>query len=54
MWLSAYDLHRTEWRFKHIFSGQLRKHLFTIGWGTFITNKRLVAGDSFVFLRYQF
>ncbi|XP_076895898.1 auxin response factor 9-like [Bidens hawaiensis] len=49
--LSAYDLHGTEWRFKHIFRGQPRRHLLTTGWSTFVTNKRLVAGDSFVFLR---
>ncbi|KAK1438532.1 hypothetical protein QVD17_04341 [Tagetes erecta] len=49
--LKAYDLHGTEWRFKHIFRGQPRRHLLTTGWSTFVTNKRLVAGDSFVFLR---
>ncbi|KAI3710680.1 hypothetical protein L2E82_40469 [Cichorium intybus] len=49
--LSATDLHGTEWRFKHIFRGQPRRHLLTTGWSTFVTNKRLVAGDSFVFLR---
>ncbi|MFS7986623.1 putative transcription factor B3-Domain family [Helianthus anomalus] len=49
--LSAYDLHRTEWRFKNIFRGQLRRHLLTTGWSTFLTNKQLVDGDSFVFLR---
>ncbi|KAJ0571241.1 putative transcription factor B3-Domain family [Helianthus annuus] len=49
--LSAYDLHRTERRFKHIFRGQPRRHLLTTGWNTFVTNKRLVADDSFVFLR---
>ncbi|KAI3693693.1 hypothetical protein L1987_76643 [Smallanthus sonchifolius] len=49
--LSAFDLHGTEWRFKHIFRGQPRRHLLTTGWSTFVTNKRLVAGDSFVFLR---
>ncbi|XP_076895948.1 auxin response factor 9-like [Bidens hawaiensis] len=49
--LSAYDLHGTEWRFKHIFRGQPRRHLLTTGWSTFVTNKRFVAGDSFVFLR---
>ncbi|MFS8019974.1 putative transcription factor B3-Domain family [Helianthus anomalus] len=52
--LSAYDLPRTEWRFKHIFRGQLRRHLLTTGWSTLVTNKRLVAGDSFVFLKYHF
>ncbi|KAD5316825.1 hypothetical protein E3N88_16771 [Mikania micrantha] len=49
--LSAFDLHGMEWRFKHIFRGQPRRHLLTTGWSTFVTNKRLVAGDSFVFLR---
>ncbi|GJR33230.1 auxin response factor 9 [Tanacetum coccineum] len=49
--LVALDLHGTEWRFKHIFRGQPRRHLLTTGWSTFVTNKRLVAGDSFVFLR---
>lgn len=45
------DLHGYEWRFKHIFRGQPRRHLLTTGWSTFVTSKRLVAGDSFVFLR---
>ncbi|KAF7149775.1 hypothetical protein RHSIM_Rhsim02G0248300 [Rhododendron simsii] len=45
------DLHGREWRFKHIFRGQPRRHLLTTGWTTFVTSKRLVAGDSFVFLR---
>ncbi|KAE8725305.1 Auxin response factor 9 [Hibiscus syriacus] len=49
--LDAKDLHGYEWRFKHIFRGQPRRHLLTTGWSTFVTSKRLVAGDSFVFLR---
>ncbi|KAG7015127.1 Auxin response factor 9 [Cucurbita argyrosperma subsp. argyrosperma] len=49
--LVAKDLHGNEWRFKHIFRGQPRRHLLTTGWSTFVTSKRLVAGDSFVFLR---
>ncbi|XP_024985225.1 auxin response factor 18-like isoform X2 [Cynara cardunculus var. scolymus] len=49
--LVAKDLHGFEWRFKHIFRGQPRRHLLTTGWSTFVTSKRLVAGDSFVFLR---
>lgn len=32
-------------------SGQPRRHLLTTGWSTFVTSKRLVAGDAFVFLR---
>ncbi|KAK8710643.1 hypothetical protein V6N13_145957 [Hibiscus sabdariffa] len=49
--LVAKDLHGYEWRFKHIFRGQPRRHLLTTGWSTFVSSKRLVAGDSFVFLR---
>ncbi|KAJ4956097.1 hypothetical protein NE237_012880 [Protea cynaroides] len=49
--LTARDLHGYEWRFKHIFRGQPRRHLLTTGWSTFVTSKRLVAGDAFVFLR---
>ncbi|KAI8569819.1 hypothetical protein RHMOL_Rhmol02G0306000 [Rhododendron molle] len=49
--LIAEDLHGREWRFRHIFRGQPRRHLLTTGWSTFVTSKRLVAGDSFVFLR---
>ncbi|KAF8379733.1 hypothetical protein HHK36_029181 [Tetracentron sinense] len=49
--LAAKDLHGYEWRFKHIFRGQPRRHLLTTGWSTFVTSKRLVAGDAFIFLR---
>ncbi|GMH00401.1 hypothetical protein Nepgr_002240 [Nepenthes gracilis] len=49
--LVAKDLHGYEWHFKHIFRGQPRRHLITTGWSTFVTSKRLVAGDAFVFLR---
>ncbi|CAA2958827.1 auxin response factor 18 isoform X1 [Olea europaea subsp. europaea] len=49
--LVAKDLHGYEWRFKHIFRGQPRRHLLTTGWSTFVSSKRLVAGDAFVFLR---
>ncbi|KAI4376123.1 hypothetical protein MLD38_013914 [Melastoma candidum] len=49
--LVAKDLHGYEWKFKHIFRGQPRRHLLTTGWSTFVTSKRLVAGDSFVFVR---
>ncbi|KAJ8573150.1 hypothetical protein K7X08_009661 [Anisodus acutangulus] len=51
--LVAKDLHGYEWRFKHIFRGQPRRHLLTTGWSTFVTSKRLVAGDAFVFLRHE-
>ncbi|XP_059442488.1 auxin response factor 9 [Corylus avellana] len=49
--LVAKDLHGYAWHFKHIFRGQPRRHLLTTGWSVFVTSKRLVAGDTFVFLR---
>ncbi|CAH2071217.1 unnamed protein product, partial [Thlaspi arvense] len=47
----AKDLHGREWRFKHIFRGTPRRHLFTTGWNAFVTANHLVAGDCFIFLR---
>ncbi|XP_068657815.1 auxin response factor 2A-like isoform X2 [Aristolochia californica] len=49
--LVAKDLHGVEWRFRHIFRGQPRRHLLTSGWSTFVSLKKLVAGDAFIFLR---
>ncbi|XP_060180138.1 auxin response factor 9-like isoform X1 [Lycium barbarum] len=51
--LVAKDLHGIEWHFKHIFRGQPRRHLLTTGWSTFVSLKRLVTGDAFVFLRSE-
>ncbi|KAL8252188.1 hypothetical protein R6Q59_035881 [Mikania micrantha] len=49
--LEAKDLHGNEWRFRHIFRGQPRRHLLQSGWSVFVSSKRLVAGDAFIFLR---
>ncbi|XP_062184117.1 auxin response factor 9-like [Phragmites australis] len=49
--LVAKDLHGTEWHFRHIFRGQPRRHLLTTGWSVFVSSKRLVAGDAFIFMR---
>uniref|UniRef100_A0A0D9VH38 Auxin response factor n=1 Tax=Leersia perrieri TaxID=77586 RepID=A0A0D9VH38_9ORYZ len=49
--LVARDLHGNEWHFRHIFRGQPRRHLLTTGWSVFVSSKRLVAGDAFIFLR---
>ncbi|KAG6384481.1 hypothetical protein SASPL_155700 [Salvia splendens] len=49
--LVAKDLHGQEWRFRHIFRGQPRRHLLQSGWSVFVSSKRLVAGDAFIFLR---
>lgn len=32
--------------------GQPRRHLLTTGWSVFVSTKKLVAGDAFIFLRY--
>nr|CAD1823818.1 unnamed protein product [Ananas comosus var. bracteatus] len=42
--LVAKDLHGTEWRFRHIYRGQPRRHLLTTGWTAFVNKKKLVSG----------
>ncbi|XP_052187357.1 auxin response factor 4-like [Diospyros lotus] len=49
--LLAKDLHGVEWRFRHIYRGQPRRHLLTTGWSTFVSQKNLVSGDAVLFLR---
>uniref|UniRef100_A0A5B7A2A8 Auxin response factor n=1 Tax=Davidia involucrata TaxID=16924 RepID=A0A5B7A2A8_DAVIN len=48
--LIARDLHEVEWKFRHIFRGQPKRHLLTTGWSVFVSAKRLVAGDSVLFI----
>ncbi|XP_064966075.1 auxin response factor 17-like isoform X1 [Musa acuminata AAA Group] len=48
--LTAKDLHGNEWKFRHIFRGQPKRHLLTTGWSVFVSAKRLVAGDSVLFI----
>ncbi|KAH6837394.1 auxin response factor 8 [Perilla frutescens var. hirtella] len=58
--LMAKDLHGNEWKFRHIFRGELKcimsnagqpkRHLLTTGWSVFVSAKRLVAGDSVIFI----
>lgn len=45
------DVHGTVWKFRHIYRGTPRRHLLTTGWSTFVNQKKLVAGDSVVFVR---
>ncbi|XP_070031198.1 auxin response factor 1-like [Nicotiana tomentosiformis] len=45
------DLNGSEWRFCHVFRGQPRRHLLTKGWSKFVASKKLVTGDSVIFLR---
>ncbi|CAA0833584.1 Auxin response factor 1 [Striga hermonthica] len=49
--LVASDIHGNQWHFRHIYRGQPRRHLLTTGWSVFVSAKKLVAGDTFIFLR---
>ncbi|CAK7351027.1 unnamed protein product [Dovyalis caffra] len=49
----AKDVHGETWKFRHIYGGTPRRHLLTTGWSTFVNHKKLVAGDSIVFLRAE-
>ncbi|CAI8618277.1 unnamed protein product [Vicia faba] len=49
--LVAKDLHGQEWKFRHIYRGQPRRHLLTTGWSAFVNKKKLVSGDAVLFLR---
>ncbi|KAL5229051.1 hypothetical protein ABZP36_017316 [Zizania latifolia] len=49
--LVAKDLHGANWRFRHIYRGQPRRHLLTTGWSSFVNKKKLVSGDAVLFLR---
>ncbi|XP_062145267.1 auxin response factor 23-like, partial [Alnus glutinosa] len=49
--LVAKDLQGFKWHFRHIYRGQPKRHLLTSGWSTFVTAKKLVAGDACIFLR---
>ncbi|KAL3839960.1 hypothetical protein ACJIZ3_024551 [Penstemon smallii] len=45
------DTHNNAWEFRHIYRGTPRRHLLTTGWSRFVNAKRLVSGDSVVFMR---
>lgn len=49
----AKDVHGEPWKFRHIYRGTPRRHLLTTGWSTFVNAKKLIAGDSIVFLRAE-
>lgn len=49
--LSVRDVHGAVWNFRHIYRGTPRRHLLTTGWSKFVNNKKLVAGDSVVFMK---
>ncbi|CAI9754336.1 unnamed protein product [Fraxinus pennsylvanica] len=45
------DSQNNAWEFRHIYRGTPRRHLLTTGWSRFVNSKRLVAGDTVVFMR---
>lgn len=49
--LSVTDVHGGVWEFRHIYRGTPRRHLLTTGWSKFVNHKKLIAGDSVVFMR---
>ncbi|OIT02328.1 PREDICTED: auxin response factor 10-like [Nicotiana attenuata] len=49
----AKDVHGAIWKFRHIYRGTPRRHLLTTGWSSFVNQKKLVSGDSVVFLRAE-
>ncbi|XP_017615219.1 auxin response factor 18-like [Gossypium arboreum] len=51
--IHAKDVHGNIWKFRHIYRGTPRRHLLTTGWSNFVNHKKLVAGDSIVFLRAE-
>ncbi|XP_076910842.1 auxin response factor 18-like [Bidens hawaiensis] len=49
--ITVKDVHSQIWKFRHIYRGTPRRHLLTTGWSNFVNHKKLVAGDSVMFLR---
>ncbi|XVE95384.1 hypothetical protein REPUB_Repub02eG0092600 [Reevesia pubescens] len=49
--LSVTDVRGGVWVFRHIYRGTPRRHLLTTGWSKFVNQKKLIAGDSVVFMR---
>ncbi|XP_068660793.1 auxin response factor 17-like [Aristolochia californica] len=49
--ISVRDVHGVLWEFRHIYRGTPRRHLLTTGWSKFVNQKKLVAGDSVVFMK---
>ncbi|XP_026658059.1 auxin response factor 18-like [Phoenix dactylifera] len=49
--LTIRDIHGKVWTFRHIYRGVPRRHLLTTGWSRFVNAKKLIAGDSLVFIK---
>ena len=51
--IPATDVHGVEWTFRHVYRGNPPRHLITAGWSNFVHNKKLLPGDSVVFVREE-
>ncbi|KAI4337753.1 hypothetical protein L6164_016130 [Bauhinia variegata] len=49
--LSITDVHGVSWEFRHVYRGTPKRHLLTTGWSKFVDKKKLIAGDSVVFMK---
>ncbi|XP_058746590.1 auxin response factor 17-like [Vicia villosa] len=49
--VSVTDFHGKVWNFRHVYSGTPKRHLITNGWSTFSNDKKLVGGDTVVFVK---
>ncbi|XP_047306510.1 auxin response factor 8-like [Impatiens glandulifera] len=49
--LSFKDVVGREWVFRHVYRGIPPRHLFSTGWSIFVDAKKLVSGDSIVFMK---
>ncbi|PKA58356.1 Auxin response factor 22 [Apostasia shenzhenica] len=49
--VSMTDVGGRSWKFRLIYRGNPRRHLITTGWRTFSDSKKLVSGDTLVFIR---
>lgn len=47
------DVHGTTWSFRHVFRGSPKRHLLNEGWSKFVVRKKLLAGDSVVFVKKE-
>ncbi|KAE8777604.1 Auxin response factor 10 [Hordeum vulgare] len=47
------DVHGDDFKFLHIYRGTPLRHLLTTGWSNLVNQKKLLAGDSIVFLHCQ-
>jgi hypothetical protein len=49
--LSITDIHGAIWEFRHVYRGNPKRNMFTHNWSPFVDKKKLVGGDSLVFMK---